>query len=213
MCLRIKKIEFYASTSELFAKKFKDILESKLHVTVEEATLDDIKIPEQNTLIHELRYLRHDIFSQRTDATEQTTPITTILSTIEELEENDLARLSICNEVLNRRKWSSLAEYAHEKIQKGITPKRARITVGGVLGVFKSGIGAIINEVNDVLQDTLEAIENVFFKKDDRQKQKERLIKKHFLNTRNRKWPHFSKDIRKTVPTSLVKPYSCSSTF
>jgi hypothetical protein len=175
------KIEFYMSTTETWAKKFKQTLESKMKVSVEEATIDDLKIPEQNTLIHELRYVRHDIFSQKTDATEQTTPISTVLSTIEDIEENDMARLSFCNEVISRKKWSQIADYAHEKLQKGKVPKRARITIGSAVNVSKNIIGSIMNEINDVIQDTLRAFENVFFRSDKKDDNKEKLIKKKSL--------------------------------
>ena len=98
-----RKIEFYVSTTEYQATKLKRKIENKMDVTLKEASIEDIQIPVENTVIQELKYLKHDIFSLNTNSNEKQTPISSILNTAEELQfDGDMARLSICNEVEDR---------------------------------------------------------------------------------------------------------------
>ncbi|PEE25949.1 hypothetical protein, partial [Bacillus toyonensis] len=84
-------------TSEYQATKLKRKLENKMSVTIKEASLEQIQVPEENTIIQELKYLKHDIFSLNTNANEQKTPIAAVMNTIDELQfDGDFARLSVC---------------------------------------------------------------------------------------------------------------------
>ncbi|HBH0620013.1 TPA: hypothetical protein KR431_003914, partial [Clostridioides difficile] len=118
-----KKIEFYVSTTEYQADKLKRKLDNKLSVTFKEADISDLHIPSDNTIVQELRYLNHDIFSLNTAANESQTPINSILAVVDGLNfDGDIARLSICNEAENRQKWIMNAQWAHEKLQNRKVP-------------------------------------------------------------------------------------------
>jgi hypothetical protein len=159
-----KSIEFYASTTEIWTKKFKEIIEEKMKVTVEEASIDDLKVPEQS-VVQELQYLRHDVFSMNTDAREQTTPISSIMTAIDDItEDGDFARLSICNETENRIKWANYATWAHEKINKGKIPQRNNFSAKKAFNYFVVGLSHIFNEITKLLNDTLNAFQNMFMK-------------------------------------------------
>lgn len=173
-----KKIEFYVTTSEYQAEKLKRKLENKMSVTLTEATTERLTLPKENTLVQELRYLNHDIFSLNTNSNDTKTPISGILNTVDELQfDGDIARLSICTEAENRHKWIKNAQWAYEKASKGKVPQRANISGKRLLGGVKIGVSGVVNEINDLLVDTFQAFSNVFFKS-DKEFNKDKLIKK-----------------------------------
>jgi hypothetical protein len=159
-----KKVEFYFSTSETMAKKFKSILEQRLNITCEEASLVDLEIPEENTIINELRYMKHDIFSLDTNHNTQTTPIGSILNTVNEMENGDFARISICNEREDRKRWFNNAVWASKKVKKGINPQRANISGKRIIDGSKPIVIGFINELGSLVVDTLQAVSNAFTK-------------------------------------------------
>lgn len=166
-----KKVEFYVSTTELWAKKFREVIEDRMKVTIEETSIDDLQVPQENTVIQELKYIRHDIFSMNTNATEQTSPISSVLSALDDVTFNgDYARLSIAAETMSRIKWSKLSSYAHEKLTKGKIPQRNRLSPALFSRHAQNGIVWLINEVNGIIQDTLQGISKAFFKSDENDK-------------------------------------------
>lgn len=174
-----KKIEFYVSTSEFQAKKLKTKLENKMDVTFDEVTDYCLYIPEKDTIVQEIRYLKHDIFSLNTNTNDTETPISSIINTIDELQhDGDFARISICNEAENRQKWVKNASWAYEKLSKGKIPVRAN-SGRMVLKASKSFFTGLVNEVNDLLVDTFQALSNVFFKS-EKSFGKEKVLKKGF---------------------------------
>src|SRR5699024_4111696 len=131
-----------------------------------------------STIIQDVKYMRHDIFSLSTKSSERQTPISPILSTIDELENNgDIAMLSICNEVESRQKWIKSSHFANEQLKRDKIPQRMRVGLKSIIPHAKTGIAGIINEVHDVLMDTFEAIATSFFKFDEEFK-KEKMIDK-----------------------------------
>lgn len=175
-----KKIEFYVSTSEYQAIKLKRKLENKMSVTIKEASIEQIRVPEEGTIVQELKYLKHDIFSMNTNISEQKTPIAAIMNTLDELHYNgDFARLSICNEAENRCKWIKNAQWAYEKLSKGKVPQRAVMNSKVILGASKKALGGFVNEVNFLIIDLFNALSNTFFKS-DKSYSKEKIITKPF---------------------------------
>jgi hypothetical protein len=175
-----KKVEFYVSTSEYQALKLKRKLENKMNVTISEASIEDLRVPSENTIVQELRYLKHDLFSMNTNSTEAKTPIAGILNTLDELQfDGDFARLSICNEAENRSKWIKNASWTFEKINKGKVPQRADLNAKKIINASKIGIGGIINEINELIVDTFQAFSNVFFKSEEKFK-KQKVIPKAY---------------------------------
>jgi hypothetical protein len=173
-----KKIEFYVATSEYQAQKLKRKLENKMSVTMQEAAVEDLAVPTEDTLVQELKYLKHDIFSLNTNSNDTKTPIAGIMSTLDELQyDGDIARLSICNEAESRQKWIKNAQWAYEKASKGKVPHRANISGRRMVNGAKVGVAALINEVNDLLVDTFQAFANVFFKS-EKDFNKDKVIKK-----------------------------------
>lgn len=172
-----RKIEFYVSTSEFQAVKLKRKIENKMDVTLKEVPITDIQVPLENTVIQELKYLKHDIFSLNTNANEKQTPISSILNTVEDLQfDGDMARLSICNEVEDRKKWVKNAQWAKEKLSKGKVPQRAAISVNNLVPLLRVGVAGLVNEINAILVDTFQAFSNVFFKS-DKDFKKDKIVK------------------------------------
>jgi hypothetical protein len=178
-----KRIEFYVSTSDIWAKKFKEIIENYMKVTLEEADIKTIQVPDhKKTVLREIELSRHDIFSLRIKATEQTTPIASILTALDDISmDGDFARLSVCAETFSREKWAHNSHWAYEKLQKGIMPVRAKITTDKVQKKVKNGISTIANEVYDLLNDIMEAISNTFFKSEKKFEKKKIINRKHAL--------------------------------
>ncbi|MBO0602763.1 ATP-binding protein [Sporosarcina sp. E16_3] len=174
----VDKIEFYVGTSEFQAEKLKRRLENMMHVTIKEASLADVEIPLDNTVVQEMRYLRHDIFSLNTQTAERQTPIATVLNTVDELaHDGDVARLSICADHEARPRWSKNASWAREKLAKGKVPQRAGIRQ--MIPLLKTGLAGLVNEVNSLLVDVVSAIHNSVFTS-DKQIEKNAIIDKDF---------------------------------
>jgi hypothetical protein len=177
-----RSIEFYVSTSEMWAKKFREIIENYMKVTIEEVDQAAITIPEGYVNIRELSLARHDIFSLQTNATEQTSPVASIMSAMNDIsDDGDYARLSVCTEAFSRKQWVRNASWAHEKLSKGRIPQRAKITPEKVGKVLKVGFIGFLNEIYDLLNDILNAVGNIFFKSDKPFEKKEVFSKKSAL--------------------------------
>jgi hypothetical protein len=177
-----RSIEFYVSTSEVWAKKFREIIENYMKVTIEEVDQSGLSIPEGDVKIRELNLSRHDIFSLQTNATEQTSPIASIMSAMDDIsDDGDFARLSVCTEAFNRKQWLRNASWAHEKLSKGRIPQRAKITPEKAGKMLKVGLIGFLNEIYDLLNDILNAVGNIFFKSDKQFEKKDVIDKKSAL--------------------------------
>lgn len=175
-----KSVEFYVSTSKYQADKLKRKIENKMSVTFKEASVEDLHIPTDNTIVQELRYLKHDVFSLSNNSNDTKTPIATILSTVDELQyDGDVARLSICNEVENRNKWVKNAQWTYEKIAKGKVPQRAQLSGKLIINYIKMFIASVINEINSLFTDVFQAIQNQFLRSEKNYDKKE-VIKKAY---------------------------------
>jgi hypothetical protein len=157
-----KRVEFYFTTSETMADKMKNILENKWNVSVKEVKSNQLKVSEKNTDIYEMKYMHHDVFSLNTNHQHQTTPIGSLLHSLEELEEGDFARISICNERENRKKWLGTSAWALKRLGKGQVPKRPNASGKQLISAFSKVFVSIANEVIKLLQDILNAFNNVF---------------------------------------------------
>ena len=159
-----KQAEFYVSTTALWSKKFCELLQNNMKVSVEPAGRDVLKLPDR-VLLHDIRLARHDIFSLQTNASEQTTPISSIMTALDDImDDGDYARLSVCMETVNRRKWIKQAEWAREKIMKGNVPQRAKWTREKAGGAAKRAFMTVAAEVYDVINDTFEVLSTSIFK-------------------------------------------------
>lgn len=175
-----KSVEFYVATSEYHADKLKRKIENKMSVTFQEASIDDLVMPTENTIVQELRYLKHDIFTLNTNSNDVKTPISNILNVVDELQfDGDLARLSICNEAENRNKWVKSAQWAYEKTHNGKVPQRATVNGRMITNYLKVMIAYVINEFNSLLIDVFQAFNNVFFKS-EKKYEKDDVIKKAY---------------------------------
>lgn len=162
---RPHSIQFYVSTTEIWAKKLRELFGHYLRATIEEVDSAELALPTGDAIISEVRLARHDIFALDTKQSEQTSPIATIMGALNDItDEGDFARLSVCVETMSRRKWAQNALWAHEKLSKGKVPQRAKITPSKVNKSLKNGLATFLNEIYDVLNDTLNAISNTFFK-------------------------------------------------
>src|SRR5690554_817765 len=162
-----KSVEFYVATSEYQADKLKRKIENKMSVTFKDASIDDLQVPEENTVVQELRYLKHDIFTLNTNSKDVKTPIASILSTIDEVQfDGDMARFSICAEAENRNKWVRNAQWAYENATNGKVPQRAQVNGRMITNYIRVFIASVINEVNSLLTDVFQAFQNTFIKSD-----------------------------------------------
>jgi hypothetical protein len=180
---RPKSVEYYVSTTELWAKKFREIIENHMRVTVEEVDAKALTVPNAgNVSLHELRLARHDIFALQTNSAEQTSPVASLLTALDDVtDEGDFARLSVCSEVLSRNQWAKQAIWAHEKLSKGNVPQRAKLTIGKAKRGLKHALMTLLNEIYDVLNDIMQAVANSFFKSEKRFEKKPAFEKRSAL--------------------------------
>lgn len=175
-----KTVEFYVATSEYQADKLKRKIENKMDVTFSDATLEDLQIPSENTIVQELRYLKHDIFSLNSNSNDTKTPMGSILTALDEIQQDgDIARLSLCAEAENRNKWVKNAQWAYEKAANGKVPQRAQVSGKMVSNYTKVIVASVINELNSLLTDVFQAFQNLFIKSDKNFDKKE-VIKKAY---------------------------------
>jgi hypothetical protein len=176
-------VEYYVSTTEIWAKKFRELVENYMRVTVEQVDRQCLAVPTDNHLtLHELRLARHDIFALTTNASEQTSPVASILTALDDIgEEGDYARLSVCAETMSRKTWANNAVWAHEKLAKGKVPQRSKLTVSKAKKGAGKALMTILNEVYDVLNDTLEALSKSFFKSEKSYEKKPAFEKRNAL--------------------------------
>ncbi|MFY0744764.1 ATP-binding protein [Solibacillus silvestris] len=175
-----KTVEFYVATSEYQADKLKRKIENKMDVTFSDATLEDLQIPSENTIVQELRYLKHDIFTLNSNSNDTKTPMGSILTALDEIQQDgDIARLSLCAEAENRNKWVKNAQWAYEKAANGKVPQRAQVSGKVVSNYTKVFVATVINELNSLLTDVFQAFQNLFIKSDKNFDKKE-VIKKAY---------------------------------
>lgn len=145
-----KEIKFYfacSTSSDTYINQKIDRLWSK--VTKKQTKLDDIQMPIMDTLVCEMKYRRHNIFSLSSDWREETIPIASILNIAQDLKDGDIAGIWICVEPVSRIGWSDIAEKAHEQFKQGKTPQRRNITGRFSLINLGRGIDAALHEVSD----------------------------------------------------------------
>lgn len=160
-----KSVEFYVATSEYQADKLKRKIENKMSVTFKDASIDDLQIPTENTVVQELRYLKHDIFTLSSNSSDVKTPISNVLSVVDELQyDGDIARLSICNEAEHRNKWVKSAQWAYERARNGKVPQRATVNGRLITNYIKVFVAFVVNEINSLVTDVFQAFSNTFFK-------------------------------------------------
>lgn len=180
---RENQVQFFLSTTSIWHKKIKDTFENKLKVQMKEVDRKELEVPE-GADIYELRYRDHDIFSQNTDGNDQSTPIATLLSVSEDVEEGDYARLSITSDVFEHDKWLKISTYAKEKVDKGKSIHRARISPKIAGKALSVGVISFMNEVFSLIQDTIQAFENTIFsgyKRDTDKKKENKIIDRPLL--------------------------------
>jgi hypothetical protein len=157
-----KKADFFFTTSETMSDKMKNVLENKWNVTVSEVKSEKLHVSEENTDVYEMRYAHHDVFSLNTNHQHQATPIGSFLHNLDEMEEGDFVRISMCNERENRKKWLGTSSWALKRIGMGQVPKRPNASGKQLISVFSKVFVSVANEVIKLLQDILNAFNNVF---------------------------------------------------
>jgi hypothetical protein len=157
-----KKAEFFFTTTDTMSDKMKNVLENKWNVTVSEVKSELLHVSEENTDVYEMKYVHHDVFSLNTNHQHQTTPIGSFLHNLDEMEEGDFVRISMCNERENRRKWLGTSSWALKRIGMGQVPKRPNASGKQLIGVLSKVFVSVANEVIKLLQDILNAFNNVF---------------------------------------------------
>lgn len=70
----------------------------------------------------EIGYSKNDIFSLQVDSKETSAPLSSILSTVKILEQDDMAMLDILVEPINPLEWKYEAKQTHNQLDRGIVP-------------------------------------------------------------------------------------------
>lgn len=161
-----RKVEFYICVPEKFARTVKQKLTDKHpQITVEEVPLDNTCIPE-TAEITEYRYTKHDILSLRCDDREQESPISSIINAAYDMQDGDFVRLSVGMERVDRNKWKGIADYAWSQLDKKRVPSRVRFDGTRIMHSFEDLARLLAFEVKSIIDDTMQAIQNSFFKSD-----------------------------------------------
>ena len=148
---RLGRVEFYVSTTAFQAPKLKRKLENKMNATLREASREALAVP-PTADVYDFKYLRHDIYSLNTNTNDTKTPMAALLNVVDELiEPDDFARLSVCVDAYDRRRW---AHRAAQILRKGEAP-------AGLLAAILGGVHALLSDIFD-------AIHGAFFKASDR---------------------------------------------
>lgn len=130
-------INFYVVCS----KSNEDFVKLKLeqcfpNAPIEIADIKETTIPEENTVISDLKLQRHNYFSIRTDRSERAQPIEDILMNAEDVKEGDVLKFMLRVQPYDANYWSYKCEEWAEMVRKGKTPKRLRVTKEGIAGML-----------------------------------------------------------------------------
>lgn len=104
------------------------------HAPIDVADIEDTHIPEEDTIIADLKLQRHNFFSIHTDYSEQAQPIEDVLMNAEDVRGGDILKLSMRVQPYDQNYWSYKAEEWEKRTRKGKAPKRLRVTKDGILG-------------------------------------------------------------------------------
>lgn len=96
--------------------------------SVDRTDQSELRIPLKDTKVCELVYKRHNIFALHVDRTEDTQPLSAVMSACRDMADGDLACLSICADPNHRLNWQDQAEQAHKQFSQGKTPQRRTIS-------------------------------------------------------------------------------------
>ncbi|BAK53015.1 hypothetical protein F373_gp203 [Bacillus phage SP-10] len=128
---------------------------------IEEVELEETKIPEENTVVADVKLKRHNYFSLRTDYSEQVQPIEDILACSDDLRDDDVLKLSMRVQPFDQSYWSYKCEKWNKAMMKGSAPRRLRLS--------KQDLSNLVFELSDItfnkLSNFFQTLHEVAFKK------------------------------------------------
>jgi hypothetical protein len=188
-----KEIQFFLSCPQYLSEHIKHHVEQHFKgksagITLEEVNIEESAIPMEHTEVCDLKLSRHNMFSLDTDQSKQTTPVAFLLNCINDIKENDVAKISICAEPYNRLKWNSLMEAAHQQFKKGKVPKRFRLDGKNIFGAILSILNQVYTWFEGLMNEIIDIVDSIgnkekrrtFYEK-KRYKQQEEMEKKKIL--------------------------------
>ncbi len=160
--LKHKSINFYVTCF----KSNEDFVKLKLeqvfpNAPIEVVNENETHIPEENTLIADLKLQRHNFFSIHTNYKEQAQPIEDIIATGEDLREGDILKFSMRVQPYDRNYWSYKAEEWEAQVRKGKVPKRLRVSKSGII----NGLFGLSDFAFQKLGELFREIHSIAFKK------------------------------------------------
>ncbi|QKE56550.1 ATPase domain protein [Bacillus phage YungSlug] len=160
--IREGNISFYVLCYERNADFVRLKLEQVFpHAPIEEVDEEETWLPEEDTMIADLKLQRHNFFSIHVDRKEQAQPIEDILNCAEDVKEDDVLKFSLRVQPYDRNYWSYKCEEWEKKARNGRTPKRVRLSKAGVI----NGAFSISEFAFQKLSELFREIHNVAFKK------------------------------------------------
>lgn len=160
--IREGNISFYVLCYERNADFVRLKLEQVFpHAPIEEVDEKETWLPEEDTMIADLKLQRHNFFSIHVDRKEQSQPIEDILNCAEDVKEDDVLKFSLRVQPYDRNYWSYKCEEWEKKARNGQTPKRLRLSKAGVI----NGAFSISEFAFQKLSELFREIHNVAFKK------------------------------------------------
>lgn len=162
--IKEKSINFYVLCSKPNEAFVKLKLEQCFpHAPVEVVDEAETHIPEENTIIADLKLQRHNFFSIRTDYTERAQPIEDVIMTAEDVREDDILKFSLRVQPFDQNYWSYKAEEWEQQTRKGKAPKRLRVTKNGLVG----GLFSLSDYLFHKLGELFRSLHEVAFKKEN----------------------------------------------
>lgn len=161
-----KQIEFYICMSRTFSEVF--LIKVKSHeqwrkCTVQEVPSSNIDFDLNNLDMYQLRYQRSNMFSLNHDHREHLTPIREIMHVSQEMKANDFVGMFMRMECVDRKRWKQIADYAWGVWNEGGIPRRTGFNPQQLFKGIKSIFLFVAEEVINIMESTLAAIENSVF--------------------------------------------------
>ena len=161
-----KEIQFFLSCPQYLSEHIKHHVEQHFKtksagITLEEVEIEEATIPVEYTEVWDLKLSRHNMFSLEDDQSKQTTPVAFLLNCVNDIKENDVAKISICAEPYNRLKWNSLMEAAHHKFKKGKVPKRFRTDGKSLLGASLSILDHVYTGAEGLMGEVIDIVDSI----------------------------------------------------
>lgn len=170
MMIKHDSVRFYATLPAEYKQNFKIMIQNTWEgCSIEETELKSTAIPIHSDVC-EMKYRRSNLFALQTDRRTELEPLNNLLSIVNDMQSEDIARYSVCADPISRLDYQDWAQKQFEGFKKGNTPKRAKITTKDILLSLGEFVTVQLQSLLDVVHMAIGGDQPKEHKQDDYEK-------------------------------------------